>query len=188
MRTLFGSILALLLLVGSSVSALAATEATPAADEDTPAAGDTSDVNPVNPQIGDAVTLFATNGDAIATVTVTDVERNWEGYDEYQDPESGTEYVAITIEVESTISRGAVEINPYDFSLQDGHSFLWSTAYATNEDSPKDTQVLGDTVQLAGGEKTEFLVVFQTYIDEPLQHVYWNPENSLLTLADLSEV
>ncbi|HWK80685.1 MAG TPA: DUF4352 domain-containing protein [Thermomicrobiales bacterium] len=188
MRTFLGSILALLLLVGSSVSAFAATEATPAAGEDTPAAASSGDVNPVNPQIGDEVTLFATNGDAIATVSVTDVERNWEGYDEYQEPESGTEFIAVTIHIESTISRGAVEVNPYDFSLQDGKSFLWSTAYASNEDSPKDVQVLSDTLQLAGGEDAEFLVVFQTYIDEPLQHVYWNPESSLLTLADLSDI
>ena len=190
MRTVIGSVLALLLLIGSSVSAMAATstEATPAADDDTPAAATTGDTNPVNPQIGDEVTLFATNGDAIATVKVTDAVRNWEGYDDYQEPEAGTEYVALTIEIESTISRGAVEVSPYDFSLQDGQSFLWSTAYATNEDSPKDVQGLSDTVQLACGEKAECLSVFHTYIDEPLQHVYWNPEKSLLTLADLSEI
>lgn len=188
MRTVIGSVLALLLLIGSSVSAMAATQATPAADSDTPAAATSGDTNPVNPQIGDTVTLFATNGDAIATVKVTDAVRNWEGYDKYQEPEAGTEFVALTIEIESTISRGAVEVSPYDFNLQDGHSFLWSNAYASNEDSPKDVQVLTDTVQLAGGEKTEFLIVFQTYIDEPLQHVYWNPEKSLLTLADLSEI
>lgn len=187
MRTLFGSILALLLLIGSSVSALAATEATPEAGEDTPAAT-SGETNPVNPQIGDVVTLFAANGDAIATISVTDVERNWEGYDEYQEPDTGTEFIAVTIQIESTVSRGAVEVSPYDFSLQDGRSFLWGNAYATNEDSPKDVQVLSDTLQLAGGEDAEFLIVFQTYIDEPLQHVYWNPENSLLTLADLSDI
>ncbi|MGC4107361.1 MAG: hypothetical protein QM753_13645 [Thermomicrobiales bacterium] len=187
MRTLYGSVLALLLLIGSSVSALAQANATPQADDAT-ASANTAEVNPVNPQIGDVVTYFASNGDAIATVKVTNVERNWEGYDKYQEPETGTEYLAVTIEIESTITRGAVEVSPYDFNLQDGHSFLWRTAYARNEDSPKDVQVLTDDLLLAGGEKAEFLVIFQTYIDEPLQNVFWNPESSLLTLADLSEI
>lgn len=185
MRKVFGVVFAMLLLMGSTFSAMAAEKATPAADDKAATSGDT---NPVNPQIGDPVTLFAANGDAIATVTVTDVERNWEGYDEYQEPDNGTEYIAITIEVESTISRGAVDVSPYDFSLQDGQSFLWGNAYARNEDSPKETQVLSDDISLAGGEKQTFLIVFQTFIDQPLQNVYWNPENSLLTLADLSEV
>lgn len=185
MRKMFGVVFAMLLLLGSTVPAFAEQKATPAADKTTSGSADT---NPVNPAIGDPVMLFASNGDAIATVTVTDVERNWEGYDEYQDPENGTEYIAITIEVESTISRGAVEISPYDFKLQDGQSFLWGTTYARNEDSPKDTQVLTEDLSLAGGEKQTFLVVFQTFIDQPLQHVYWNPDKSLLTLADLSDV
>lgn len=188
MRTVVASVFAFLLLIGSSISALAATQATPDAGSSTPLAGNSGDVNPVNPQIGDSITLFAANGDAIATISVTDVERNWEGFDEYQEPETGSEYVAVTIEIESTVSRGAVEVSPYDFSLQDGQSFLWSTAYARNEDSPKDVQVLTDTMQLAGGENAEFLVIFQTYVDQPLQNVYWNPESSLLTLADLSEI
>lgn len=80
MRKVFGVVFAMLLLMGSTFSAMAAEKATPAADDKAATSGDT---NPVNPQIGDPVTLFAANGDAIATVTVTDVERNWEGYDEY---------------------------------------------------------------------------------------------------------
>lgn len=198
MRKVFTALFAMLLLVGASAGAVSAqksnspaagtSDATPAASPATEhKTASKADVNPVNPQIGDVITYFASNGDAIGTISVTNVERNWEGYDKYQEPEAGTEYVAVTIEAESTISRGAMEVSPYRFSLQDGQSFLWGNAYARTPDGEKPA-VLSDDLQLASGEKAEFLIIFQVYVDQPLGNIYWSPKDHLLTLADLSKI
>lgn len=190
MRKVFTALFAMLLLVSATGGAVAAaqTDATPEASPATDHNATTSaDVNPVNPQIGDTIAYYASNGDAIGTVSVKKVERNWEGYDKYDEPEAGTEYIAITIEAKSTISRGAMEVDPYDFTLQDGQSFLWGRSYVNTPDGDKPA-TLTDAVQLAKGESTEFLVIFQVYIDQPLANVYWSPKDHLLTLADLSKI
>ncbi len=190
MRKVSTALFSMLFVFGASAGAVSATQAdatpsaSPAAERTT---ADSGDINPVNPQIGDTITYFAANGDTVGKIKVSDVERNWEGYDKYQEPEAGTEYIAVTIEVESTISRGAMEVSPYRFSLQDGQSFLLGTAYAQTPKGEKPA-VLSDDLQLAGGEKAEFLIIFQVYIDQPIAHVYWSPEDHLLTLADLSEI
>ncbi|HWV34151.1 MAG TPA: hypothetical protein VNZ55_00860 [Thermomicrobiales bacterium] len=194
MRKVLVALFAMLFMMGGSAGFVAAQsgtagatpEASPAANGSEAAAG--SDTNPVDPAIGDTVTLFAVNGAAVGTMTVTDAERDWQGFDEYQEPENGTEFVAFTIQVESTTSRGSMDISPYDFGLQDGQSFFWSTAYATNEDSGDEVQVLRDELNLAGGETAEFLIVFQVYQDQPLQHLFWSPDDHLVTLADLSDI
>jgi len=198
MRKVFTALFAMLLLVGASAGAVSAqksnspaagkSDATPAASPATEhKTASKADVNPVNPQIGDAITYFAANGDAIGTIKVTNVERNWEGYDKYDEPEAGTEYIAVTIEAESTISRGAMEVDPYDFSLQDSQSFLWGRSYVNTPEGDKPAS-LTDKVRLASGEKAEFLMIFQVYVDQPLANVYWSPKDHLLTLADLTRI
>jgi len=183
MKKLLVLLFAALFAMGSSAGLVAAQDSTPAADE----APSSSDVNPTNPQIGDTITYYADNGSEAGTITVTDVERQWDGYDEYQEPDSGVEYVAVTFEVESLTSRGGLELSPYDFFVIDGQGYVHSTAYASNEESEDDVQVLSDSTSVQKGDTLEFVLVFEVYEDQPLSNVVWQPDSSIfLILADVS--
>lgn len=179
MRKMLLALIATLVLIGSS-TALVAT----AQDDATPEADSGEAANPIDPAIGDAVTYFGEDGDPAGTATVTGIERGWEEYDEFNEPESGTEYVAFTIVVESTISRGAIDVDESQFSLQTAEGYLWRTAFASSETA--DPPLLEDEVSLAAGDSEEFTIVFQVFEDEALGHLFWQPESGLLiTVAQL---
>src|SRR5690606_11132982 len=73
-------------------------------------------VNPASPGEGDAVHLVDERGDILATVTVTDVERDWTGYKSTFKPRQGVEFVAFTLEIKAV--EGDLELNGKDFDLQ----------------------------------------------------------------------
>jgi hypothetical protein len=183
MRKLLLALFAMLMLMGSTVSfGLAQDDATPEADDVEAAEG----TNPVDPKVGDTVTYYAENGDAVANVTVNSIERGWEDYDEYSEPDRGMEFVAFTVVVESTIERGAIDVEPYDFSLQTASGGYWGTAYASAEDA--EPPLLEDAVSLADGDSEEFTIVFAVLEDEPLAHLFWGPDSGVfLTLAQLED-
>ena len=181
MRKLFVALFAALFLIGGSASMIAAqSDATPATDTKT----ETDGSNPIDPAADDTVTFYGQNGDPAASVTVTGIERNWEDYDEYSEPDAGVEYIAFTVEVESLTSRGAIEVSSYDFNLQTATGYLYGTAYASAENA--EPPLLEDDTSLAGGETLEFTVVFEVFQDEELAHLFWQPESGvLLTVAQL---
>lgn len=180
MRTLTAMLGALLLLVLSTV-AVAAQGATPSADQ--PIAGGT-----VDPAVGDTATYVDVSGNPVATITVDDVVRNWDQYGEFYEPDPGVEYVAFTITVTSQVTRGAVEVSDYDFSMQDSAGFLWSTAFVDAAEGVEVTP-LEDDLALANGETATFLVVFEVLQDQPLAHLFWQPDTGrLITVASLEGV
>jgi ABC-type oligopeptide transport system substrate-binding subunit len=182
MRKMLFALLATLLFMGSSATlvATAQDDATPEPDAQSAPSG----TNPIDPRVGDEVTFYTEDGDEAGIATVTGIERGWEEYDEFQEPEDGTEYVAFTITIESTISRGAIDVSAYDFSLQTAAGYLWSNAYASSETT--EPPVLEDDVSLASGDSEEFTVIFQVYEDEELAHLFWQPDSGvLLTIAQL---
>lgn len=182
MRKLLYALIAMLMLFASGSSLVAAQDddATPEGDEPVAAEG----TNPVDPAIGDTLTWTDENGDAMATITVTNVERGWEDYDEYSEPERGTEYVAFTIEVESLIERGAIDVEGYDFSLQTATGYYYGTSYASAEKA--DPPLLEDTVSLANGDSEEFTLVYNVYEEDGLAHLFWAPDSGyFLTIASL---
>lgn len=179
MRKLFAILGAMLLMSVSAIGALAQ-DATPAAGVDAGNAGD--------PAVGDTVTYVDESGNPVATVTVDGVERGWQEFGEYNEPDAGNEYVAFTVTVNSEVTRGSLEVSDYDFSLQDTDGFLWGTAYA---DAAEGTEIvpLEDDLNLASGESATFLVVFQVLEGQQLAHVFWQPDSGrLLTLASLEGV
>lgn len=181
MRKLVVALFAMLFLMGSSASlvAVAQTDATPEADRE-----GTRLTNPVDPAIGDKVTYYGQNGEPVGEITVTGITRNWEDYGEYEEPDPGVEYISITIEVESLISRGAIQLEPYDFTLQAPSGFVYDTAYAQGAEGV-EPEILTEPVSLAGGETLETQVVFEVYEGEDLAHLFWAPEGAFLTIANL---
>ncbi|HEU0163568.1 MAG TPA: DUF4352 domain-containing protein [Thermomicrobiales bacterium] len=181
MRKLLVALFAMLFMVGGSTG-FAAAQGTPA----TPVAGQGGAGNPANPQIGDTVTYFGTNGTSIGSLKVTKITRGWDSYQQYEDPKAGDEYVAVYLTVTNTASRGTLEIQAYNFALQDTQGFEISTAYAQGRDSLK-TKPLTDTLEIPAGKSVNTLLVFEVYQDQPLQALYWMPDGYLINLADLSK-
>ncbi len=186
MRKLLLALFATLFLMGSSASlvATAQDDATPDAPEMEEASGTGEGTNPVDPEIGDTVTYYGENGDPSGTATITAIERGWEEFDEFNEPERGYEFVAFTVVVESTISRGAIDVEEFDFSLQTAEGYLWSTSFASSETA--DPPLLEDTVSLASGDSEEFTIVFEVFEGEALSHLFWQPDSGvLITMAQL---
>jgi hypothetical protein len=166
-------------LMSSSAAMIAtAQDGTPEADRGS--LGD-SGTNAVDPAIGDTATFYTEDGDEAGTVMVESIERGWEDYDEFYEPEAGTEYVAFVITVESTISRGAIDVQRYDFSLQTAQGYLWSAAFTSSEAA--DPPLLEDDLSLASGDSETFTIVFNVYEDEPLAHLFWQPDSGVLITA-----
>jgi polyisoprenoid-binding protein YceI len=166
-----------------SVSAIGAM-----AQDATPAAGAATAVSAVDPAIGEMVTYVDLSGNPVAHITVESVERDWQDYGEYDEPDPGVEYVAFTVTVESVINRGSVEVSDFDFSMQDASGFLWSTAFAQAAEGAEITP-LEDDLALVSGDSATFLVVFEVLQDQPLAHLFWQPDSGrLITLASLEGV
>lgn len=185
MRKLLLALLATLFLMGSSMALV-----TTAQDDATPetsgaeSSGTADGTNLVDPAIGDALTYYGENGDPSATATITEMTRGWEEYDDFSEPARGSEFVAFTVVVESTISRGAIEVDDYDFTLQTAGGYLWGTSYASSETA--DPPLLEDAVSLASGDSEEFTIVFEVFEGEALGHLFWAPDSGvLITMAQL---
>jgi len=185
MRTFLLAVIAAAFLMGSAATlvATAQDDATPQAGAGE-AAGPSDGANPIDPQLGDTVTYFGEDGSPAGTATVTGIERGWEEYDEFQEPERNSEYVAFTVIVESTIARGAIEVDDYDFSLQTAGGYLMGTSFASSE--TVEPPLLEEAVSLAAGDSEEFTIVFEVFEDEELAHLFWAPDSGvLITLAQL---
>lgn len=181
MKRFITGVLAGTLLLTGSASLATAQDATPSTALEELAGSQAS--NPVDPAIGDTVTFYGEDGEPVGNVTVDSIERGWADFDEYSEPEAGTEYVAFVITVESTIARGAIDVEDYDFSLQTAQGYLWSTSYASSEAA--DPALLEDTVSLASGDSETFTVVFQVIEGEQLAHLFWQPDSGVLITAAL---
>jgi hypothetical protein len=169
-----------MLLMSISAIGAMAQGATPAAGVDAGNAGD--------PAVGDTVTYVDESGNPVATISVDNVERGWQDFGEYDEPDAGSEYVAMTVTVNSEVGRGSIEVSDYDFSLQDSDGFLWGTAYV---EAAEGTEVvpLEDDLNLASGESATFLVVFEVLEGQQLTHVFWQPDSGrLLTLASVEGI
>ena len=179
MRKLLFALLALLMLMGSTVSFGAAQDDGTPEEEGAEAAEGS---NPVDPSIGDTVTYFDENGDPIGNITINSIERGWEEYeDDFSAPERGMEYVAFSIVVESTIERGAIDVESYDFSVQTATGYLWQSGYYG--ESNAEPPLLDDAVSLASGDSEEFTLVYSVLEDEELAHFFWQPDSGVLITA-----
>ncbi|MBA2278243.1 MAG: hypothetical protein H0W06_10825 [Chloroflexia bacterium] len=88
------------------------------------------------------------------------------------------------LEFENT-SDSAVEIDPFRFTLQDASGFIFSTAFAQGEEGA-EMPPLSEATEVEGGESLEALIVFNVFEEQPLAHLFWQPDSDrLVTLAQL---
>jgi hypothetical protein len=178
MKRLLTGLLAGVMLTTGSVAMTVAQDATPSA-LDQLAGSQASSV--VDPKIGDTVVYYGEDGSEIGAITIDSIERGWDAYDEFYEPEDGAEYVAFVVTVESTIARGAIDVEQYDFSLQTAAGYLWSNSYVSGEEA--DPPILEDSVSLAAGDAETFTVVFEVFEGEELAHFFWQPDSGVLITA-----
>lgn len=185
MRKLIVSLFALMLMLGSSASiAMAQTGGTPEAAESgsMSTGGDTSFAKGLDAE----AIYFSERGDPVASLTVLDIERGWQDYGKYYEPDPGVEYVAVTFEI-SVVSRGNLVVKPYDFSLIDSIGRNNSRSYVSPEEG-SGAEIFEDDAAVASGETAEMTVVFELYEESQLGYFMWQPASGIIIMIDLTEV
>jgi hypothetical protein len=129
--------------------------------------------------------LFSERGDTIATLVVTDVERDWQDYGSFYEPAAGKEYVAVTFEV-TMESRGSIAVSSYSFQLLDGWGFMNSSAWV-EADELSDVEVLTQDLNVASGETVESVIVFEVYEGAPFGYLVWQAEYGFFVMVDLTD-
>lgn len=181
MRKVLTALLALMMLIGSGASVALAQDATPEAS--TAGSGE-----PTAFAVGyDApATYFSDRGDAVTSITVLDVERGWQDYGQYYDPDPGIEYIAVTFEVEN-LSRGNIIVEPYDFSMLDSFGRNNSRSYVS-VDEGSGVQIFEDDTAIASGESVELTIIFEMYEQTEISMFMWQPDSGIIVMVDLRDV
>lgn len=181
MRKVLTTLLALVMLIGSGASAVVAQDATPEAS----AAG-SGEPTAFSRGLDAPATYFSDRGDALTTITVTDVERGWQDYGQYYDPDPGIEYIAVTFEVEN-LSRGNIIVEPYDFSMLDSFGRNNSRSYVS-VDEGRGVDIFEDDTAIASGESVELTIIFELYEETEVSMFMWQPDSGIIVMVDLRDV
>lgn len=165
------------LTIGSTATAIAQ-DATPEANAPA-ASGD--------PAVGDTVSYIGSDGDEWATVTIEEVIDPFEDYDpDFGEPERGNRWVALSVTVVASGDK-AVEVQPYDFVVQDDQGFLYGDGFMSRTEEQEAEAPQLEDANLAPGDEVTGLMFFQVIDDAQLAHVFWQPDSGrLVTVAKIS--
>jgi predicted heme/steroid binding protein len=134
---------------------------------------------------GSPVTWTDDRGNQVATMQVTNVENDWQGYGEYYEPERGYIYVAVTFEVTNT-SGASLIVGAYDFSMMDAEGRNNGRSFASVDEN-SDEQLFEEDAALADGETAELKQVFEVPNAVPAAAFIWQPDSSVLLVVDISD-
>jgi len=180
MGRLLTVVLVVWVLIGGSASVAVAAQGGAA----TPEAGQTAGPpTAFGDGLDSPATYFAANGSEIAMLTVTDVERGWQDYAEFYEPQPGVEYVAITFEIES-VSRGNVPVQSYAFTLIDAFGFGVASTYVEPDPEANVALLLEDTA-VTSQETGAFTLVFSIFQDTDLGYLLWQPAGGVFVMVNL---
>ena len=183
MRKMIMALLALVMMLGGTASLTMAQDATPEAGTDTAAMGEDT---AFGVGLDSPATYFSDRGDPVTRISVVDIERGWQDYGEYYEPDPGVEYVAVTFTVEN-LSRSNIIVEPYDFSMLDAWGRNNSRSWVSvDEDS--SVQIFEDDTALASGEKTELTIIFELFEQTEVGYFMWQPDSGIIVMVDLRDV
>jgi len=148
---------------------------TVAQEEDTP--------RPVGTHpIGEALTVYDSDGEEAAQITATEFTDPFEDYSEFSEPDRNERFVFFAVEVGNTGER-PYEFQPYNFSVLDAQGILYSVGFIVRTDQStvdlpdlEEANMLPDE-SLAGGigfrvpADAELTQLVYTFYDEN-QHLY----------------
>ncbi len=182
MRKIVAALFAVMMLIGSTANIAMAQEAGTPEVADGASGGDTSFATGLDAE----ATYFSERGDPIATLKVVDVERGWQEFGEFYEPDPGVEYVAVTFEVAS-VARGNLVVEPCSFSLINSIGRNTSSAFVdAAEDS--DVELLEEDAAVATGETAEFTMIFEIFEEDDLGYFMWQLDSGVILLVDLTEI
>lgn len=135
---------------------------------------------------GPAVVVLDESGSELAAISIPSVEPAWAGYGEGAEPESGHEYLRLTVVVESRSPRGLFDVDYNDFILQDADGFvtLAEVVPTAEQDVAEEEPIM--EAELANAETVELAVTFEMVSGVAPQAVYYAPSSErLLTVLEL---
>lgn len=139
---------------------------------------DADRINPVAPGIDEPVTLVDSDGEELATITVTEYTDGWTEYPQNHKPRSGTRYVGFAVEVES-LARGAeLDADDFDLQIDPGTLLDAATVQTSNEEMP----VLKGDIDLDKGESAAFVIVYSVPEDTVVSQLFWADDDVLITI------
>jgi hypothetical protein len=154
-----------------------ATETTVPAE---PAPDDTAATAEIGEPADPAVVVVDESGSEVAALTVTNAEQGWVGFGEGNEPESGHEYVRVTIIVESRSPRGLFAVDYDDFVLQDADGFVTRAQIVpTAEESAAEQEPVSEA-ELANAETIELVLTFETVSGVEPTTVFYTPSSERL--------
>jgi len=184
MRKIIMALLALTMMLGSTASIAMAQDATPEAGTGTTTA--TGEDTAFGVGLDSPATYFSDRGDPVTRIAVVDVERGWQDYGEFYEPDPGIEYVAVTFTVEN-LSRSNIIVEPYDFSMLDGFGRNNSRSWVSvDEDS--GVEIFEEDTALASGETAELTIIFELFEETEIGYFMWQPDSGIIVMVDLRDV
>jgi hypothetical protein len=184
MRKMILALLALVMALGGTASLTMAQDATPEVETETTAS--TGEDTAFGVGFDSPATYFSDRGDPVTRIAVVDIERGWQDYAEYYEPDPGIEYVAVTFTVEN-LSRSNIIVDPYDFSMLDGFGRNNSRSWVS-VDEESGAQIFEEDAALASGETAELTIIFEMYESTEFGYFMWQPDSGIIVMVDLRDV
>ena len=126
------------------------------------------------PDLGDTVVGNDEEGEGFVAASVVGYLDDVDDFAEYYEPERGTRYVGVTVEIENLVQNDGLDVNPYDFTVVTEDGFLFSAAFFEADD--EDTYTVLESMRLRGGESTEGTVFFVVPEDAVVTGILFRPE------------
>jgi len=196
-RSLFAFVLLFGLMAGTLATALAGSapaapglnaaqqddDATPEADDNsTGSRGDDSDSGDVVDNV--AVEVVDESGDPSLTITVSNVNEDWDEFSDFSTPDRGFHFVYLEVTVENVGKRSA-DVASYDFFIRDEQGFLYGKAYVSLADGSAAEDVgefdPGDPIE--AGDSVTGYIVFMVPNESTLVDAFYSPSGRLITVA-----
>ncbi len=135
---------------------------------------------------GPAVVVLDESGSELAAISVPSVEPAWAGFGEGAEPESGHEYLRLTVVVESRSPRGLFDVDYNDFILQDADGFVTQAEVVPTAEQAAAEEAPTREAELANTETVELAVTFEMVSGVAPQAVYYAPSSErLLTVLEV---
>lgn len=138
----------------------------------TPAAESSGEPTPFGRGLNVPATYVDSRGTPVFTFTITELERDWQGYEVFAAPDRGSEYVLVRVSV-TNVSDKDVTVTPFMITMVDSMGMMMEAAWLVN-----DPDIWMEDITVAPGETAEGALLFTMYSDlEPLM-LMWQPDFS----------
>jgi hypothetical protein len=131
-------------------------------------------------------TIYDDSGNPVAAVTASGAQVGWSDYEDGNDPEAGSEYVRVTVMVESLVTEGTFSIAVDDFILQDNNGFITTAENVPSAAEAGAEEETTTEAELANGESVEFSLTFEVVSSVGPQSIFYRPDDD--RLVDVAEV